>query len=176
METFSLQKNSNNTNEPTKYELSLPSEIPAKCSSFFPPQDPYICCSLCLEYLFFVSVTQVKSCVLRLAFPAHSACPFHPDLNDASLNFSPSFLFFSWRACISLKRWYSWINMSPPLDRGFPDSSIGKESAYNAGDPSSIPGSGRSAGEGIGYPLEYSWASLVAQLVKNPPAIQETWV
>ena len=39
-----------------------------------------------------------------------------------------------------------------------------------------IPGSGRSSGEGIGYPLEYSWASLVAQLVKNPPAIQETWV
>ena len=39
-----------------------------------------------------------------------------------------------------------------------------------------IPGSGRSAGEGIGYPLQYSWASLVAQLVKNPPAIWETWV
>ena len=39
-----------------------------------------------------------------------------------------------------------------------------------------IPGSGRSAGEGIGYPLQYSWASLVAQLVKNTPAIQETWV
>ena len=39
-----------------------------------------------------------------------------------------------------------------------------------------IPGSGRSSGEGIGYPLQYSWASLVAQLVKNPPAMQETWV
>ena len=48
---------------------------------------------------------------------------------------------------------------------GFPDSSAGTESAYNAGDPSSILGSGRSAGEGIGYPLRYSWASLVAQLV-----------
>ena len=59
---------------------------------------------------------------------------------------------------------------------GFPDSSVGKESACNARDPSSIPGSGRSAGEGIGYPLQYSWASLVAQLVKNLPAIQETWV
>ena len=57
---------------------------------------------------------------------------------------------------------------------GFPDSSFGKESTCNAGDPSSIPGSGRSAGEGTGYPLEYSWASLVAQLVKNPPVIQET--
>ena len=39
-----------------------------------------------------------------------------------------------------------------------------------------IPGSGKSAGEGIGYPLQYSWASLAAQLVKNPPAMQETWV
>ena len=48
-------------------------------------------------------------------------------------------------------------------------SSVGKESACNAGDPGSIPGSGRSPGEGKGYPLEYSWASLVAQLVKNPP-------
>ena len=59
---------------------------------------------------------------------------------------------------------------------GFPDSSVGKESACNAGDSGSIPGSGRSAGEGIGYPLQYSWASLVAQLVKNPPAMWETWV
>ena len=58
----------------------------------------------------------------------------------------------------------------------FPDSSVGKEPACNAGDPSSIPGSGRSSGEGIGYTLQYSWVSLVAQLVKNPPAMQETWV
>ena len=60
--------------------------------------------------------------------------------------------------------------------KGFPDSSVGKESACNSGDPGSIPGSGRSAGEGIGYPLQYSWASLMAQLVKNPPAMQETLV
>ena len=53
-------------------------------------------------------------------------------------------------------------------------SSVGKESTCNAGDPGSIPGSGRSPGEGIGYPLQYSWTSLVAQLVKNPPAMQET--
>ena len=46
----------------------------------------------------------------------------------------------------------------------------------NAGDPGSIPGSRRPAGEGIGYPLQYSWASLVAQLVKNQPAMRETWV
>ena len=50
---------------------------------------------------------------------------------------------------------------------GFSDSSVGKESACNARDPNSIPGSGRSAGEGIGYPLQYSWASLAAQLVKS---------
>ena len=52
--------------------------------------------------------------------------------------------------------------------------SVGKESACNAGDPGSIPGLRRSAGEGIGYPLQYSWVSLVVQLVKNPPAMQET--
>ena len=59
---------------------------------------------------------------------------------------------------------------------GFPDRSVGKESACSAGDPGSIPGSERSAGEGIGYPLQYSWPSLVAQLVMNLPTKQETWV
>ena len=59
---------------------------------------------------------------------------------------------------------------------GFPGSSACKESAYHAGDPGSIPGVGRSAGEGIGYPLQYSWAFLVAQLVKNLPAIWEASV
>ena len=58
----------------------------------------------------------------------------------------------------------------------FPDSSVGKESACNAGDPGSIPRMGRSAGEGIGYPLQYSSASLVAQLVKNPSAMRDTWL
>ena len=57
---------------------------------------------------------------------------------------------------------------------GFPHSSVGKESTCNAGDPSLIPGPGRSPGEGIGYPLQYFGASLVAQLVKNLPAMQET--
>ena len=59
---------------------------------------------------------------------------------------------------------------------GFPGSSAGKESAYNAGDPGSIPGSGRSPAEETGYPLQYTWPSLAAQLVKNLPAMQETWV
>ena len=59
---------------------------------------------------------------------------------------------------------------------GFPHSSVGKKSACNAEDPGLIPGSGRSAGGVIGYPLQYSWASLVAQLVKNTAAMRETWV
>ena len=58
----------------------------------------------------------------------------------------------------------------------FPEGSAGKESACSAGDPGLIPGSSRSTGEGRGYPLQYSWASLVAALVKNLPAMRETWV
>ena len=63
-------------------------------------------------------------------------------------------------------------SMNPVL----PYSSVGKESACSAGDPGLIPGSGRSSGEGIGYLIQYSWASLLAQLVKNPSAKRETWV
>ena len=58
--------------------------------------------------------------------------------------------------------------------KGFPDSSVGKESTCNAGDHGSVPELGRSTREGIGYPLQYSWASLVAQLIKIPPAMRET--
>ena len=61
------------------------------------------------------------------------------------------------------------------INRALTNSLVGKEYACNAGDPGSIPGLGRSSGEGIGYPLQYAWASLVAQLVKNPPAMRETW-
>ena len=68
------------------------------------------------------------------------------------------------------------INPSTKHRAGFPGGSDIKESVCNAGDPSSIPGSGRCPGEGIGYPLQYSWASLVAQLIKNLPSVQETWV
>ena len=56
----------------------------------------------------------------------------------------------------------------PQKIKGFSGSLAGKESTYNAGDPGWIPGSGNSPGEGIGYPIQYSWASLVAQAVKNP--------
>ena len=59
---------------------------------------------------------------------------------------------------------------------GFPGGSEGKEYACNAGDLDSVPGLGRSSGEGIGYPLPFSWASLVAQKVKNLPAVRKTWI
>ena len=60
------------------------------------------------------------------------------------------------------------------MGMGFPNNSVGNESVCNAADPSLIPRLGRSPGEGIGYPLQYSWASLVAQLVKDSPAVWET--
>ena len=59
---------------------------------------------------------------------------------------------------------------------GFPGSSLVEESTSNAGDPGSVPGFGRSTAEGIDYPLQHSWASLMAQLVRNLPAMWETWV
>ena len=60
------------------------------------------------------------------------------------------------------------------VNMGFSGGSEGKESACNAGDPGSFPGLGTSRGEGVGYSLQYSWASLLAQTVKNPPAMWET--
>ena len=76
------------------------------------------------------------------------------------------------RLCVGLV----WPPLSSTLCEGFPDSSLGKESACSAEDPGSIPQEGRSAGEGTGYPLQYSWASLMAQLVKSLPVMRETWV
>ena len=76
----------------------------------------------------------------------------------------------------------SWLPLLPVCELNhvtwflYPDTSVGKESACSARDPSLIPGLGRSPGEGIGYPLQYCWASLVAQLIKNLPARWETWV
>ena len=81
-----------------------------------------------------------------------------------------------------LNLWWFHCSILFIMSLGFPGSSAGKEFVCNVGDLSSIPGSGRSAGEGIGHPFHYSWASQVAQLVKNPPAIWEnspgfdTWV
>ena len=68
------------------------------------------------------------------------------------------------------------FNILSSFAMGFHGSSAGKESTCNAGDPGEFPGLGKSPGERIGYPLQYSWASLVAQTVKNPPAMQETCV
>ena len=81
-------------------------------------------------------------------------------------------------------RFDSWVEMicwrreslPTPVLLGFPCGSAGKELACNVGDLGSIPGLGRSPGEGKGYPLQYSWVSLVVQLVKNLPAMWETWV
>ena len=81
--------------------------------------------------------------------------------------------------CIMKKQYYitvSSYSVVTNISKGFPDISVGKESTFNSGEPGLISGLGRYAGEGIGYPLQYSWASLVAQLVKNPPAMRETWV
>ena len=69
-----------------------------------------------------------------------------------------------------------WISIAGTVDKGLPGGSAGKESACDAGDPSSIPGLGRTPGEGIGYPLQYSRASLAAQTAKNLLAMQDTWV
>ena len=88
--------------------------------------------------------------------------------------------------CLQSKRpWFdSWVRkihwrrdrLPTPAFLGFPGGSAGKESTWNAGESCLIPDSGRSPGEEIGYPLQYSWASLVAQTVKNQPAMQEIWV
>ena len=69
-----------------------------------------------------------------------------------------------------------WERLPTPRFLGVSDSSDGKEPACNAGDPGSISGSGRSSWDGRGYPLQDSWESLIAQMVKNPPEMQETWV
>ena len=64
-------------------------------------------------------------------------------------------------AFLSLYRTEDLKSLLPFPFIGFPDSSVDKESTSNAGDPGSVPGSGRSPAEGICYPLQYSWASLV---------------
>ena len=101
---------------------------------------------------------------------------------EAASKSSLDFFHFLLCPCSSCPHMLTFLNLClshrPFLyhTEGFPHSSVGKESACNAEDSGSIPGSGSSTGEGIGYPLQYSWASLVAQLVKNPPAMGETWV
>ena len=90
------------------------------------------------------------------------------------------YLSISFSACFfpllvsSLSLFHHYIGNLLASDEVFRDSSVAKEAACNAGDLGLIPGSRRSSGEGIGYPLQYSWTSLVAQLVKNPLAMWET--
>ena len=128
----------------------------------------------------------------RILASSSFCCPHHSCLClNPHMAFSSVFMF---QISVFHVHKHLYLDVKPPLNPGwalleildytcqdltilvFPDSSVGKESACNAGDPGSIPGLGRSAGEGIGYPLQYSWASLVAQLVKNPPAMRDTWV
>ena len=97
---------------------------------------------------------------------AHS-CP----LVDSGCRWIVMYCVGAWTLLLEVSRFESCFYLL-----GFPGNSVGEGSTYNAGDPGSILGAGRSAGEGIGYPLQYSWVSLVAQLVKNPPALWETWV
>ena len=81
--------------------------------------------------------------------------------------------------CIMKKQYYitvSSYSVVTNISKDFPDILVGKESTCRAGDPSLIPGLGRSSGEGIGYRFQNSWASLVVQLEKNPPAMRETWI
>ena len=92
-------------------------------------------------------------------------------------------IFLIYERTIIWKRNVSWIGINYKYicvvlykNLGFPGSSTGKESTCDAGDPGSIPGLGRSPWEGIGYPLQYSWASLMAHMIKNLPAIWETRV
>ena len=108
-----------------------------------------------------VTTLRVLFSAPSLRSPCHSPCPWAESL------------FFPYLICHQTVSFFrGWVGGF----KGFPGSSAGKESACSAGDPGLIPGSGRSPGEGVGYPLQYSWASLVAQMVKNPPAKQETWV
>ena len=95
----------------------------------------------------------------ELTTPSNNA-PSKPHLLVPSLCYFRVILIW-----VSFKSW-PILNLGQ-WNRDFSDSSVGKESTCNAGDPSSIPGSGRSDREGIGYPLKYSWASLVAQLVMS---------
>ena len=97
-------------------------------------------------------------------------------MNIVSASFRHEFYFMVFIPLCSLLPSSPWSWYLVRTQWSFPGKSAGKESTCNAGDPGSIPGLGRSPREEIGYPLQYSWASLMAQIVKNQPAAQETWV
>ena len=111
---------------------------------------------------------RVEGCRARLLSGDRGASPAVVGVGGAGDVPSPSASVSMWAAChhhhpLPYPHMHSRVEEGP--FQGSPDSSVGKESTCNAGDLGSIPGSGRSPGEGIGYPLQYSWASLVAQLV-----------
>ena len=110
----------------------------------------------------------------RLSFPPPGNLP-NAGIKSVS-HVSPALHLCEFFTHRTIRRKQNKTNQNPRWHRGFPDSSVGKQSSCNAGDPSSIPNSGWSGQEGIRYPLQYSWASLVAQLLKNSPAMWETWV
>ena len=107
----------------------------------------------------YIYIPSLKS-LSPLPYPSRSSQSNRAELPPAIQQLPTSCLFYTWYC----------------LHMGFPGHSAGKQSACKAGDPGSIPGLLRSPEEGIGYPLQYSWTSLVAQSVKNPPTGQETWV
>ena len=104
-----------------------------------------------------------RDSLVPLQFLPLGWCHLHIDISPSNLDYSLCFI-------------QPGILHDELCILGFPASSAGKESTCNVGEPGSIPGLERYAGEGIGYPLQYSWASLVAQTVKNLPAMRETWV
>ena len=113
------------------------------------------------------SLSITNSWSLLKLMPIQSGC--HPPISSSVVPFSSCLQSLSPSGSFPMSQFFASGSQCS-------DSSFGKESACNAGDRGLIPRSGRSAGEGIGYPLQYSWASLVAQLVKNPPAMPETWI
>ena len=141
--------------------------------------------------LIFYLSTQInfalKSLLLTKPSLPTSVCVFYLKFPYKSL--FVRLLFDPWKTISNRTSYKSWVSSQTSLYKvilslniakieyqGFLDSSVGKESACIAGDPGSIPGLGRSTGEAIGYPLQCSWVSLVAQRVKNPPAMRETCV
>ena len=124
--------------------------------------------------LIFVAACNIFSCSMWDLGPLSGTKPRASELGTQSLSLWTTRevpTIFIYTPKIDYSRQISFIACP-----SFPHSSDGNESTCNVGDSGSIPGSGRSSGEGIGYPLQYSWASLVAQLVKNLPAMWEIWV
>ena len=117
--------------------------------------------------MFSIISVQLLSCVRLFVTPWTAGCQASLSLTIISWSL-PKFI--SIASVMPSNHLILYYRPSKFLEWDFSDSPIGKESAFSAGDPGSIPGSGRPNGEGIGYPLQYSWASFVAQLVKNLPA------